>query len=105
LLWASVALSQDFVNYANLLLTTEQQGAQVYWHLYPQQSATDPNNPYPEAGLRALTTIGNVEDWQAGAWLFWGDQKVEIAAIQMLPITPDKEVSYRCIYKMLSIGY
>jgi endo-1,3(4)-beta-glucanase len=92
LLWASVALSQDFVNYANLLLTTEQQGAQVYWHLYPQQSQTDPNNPYPEPGLRALTTIGNVEDWQAGAWLFWGNQKVEIAAIQMLPITPDKEV-------------
>ncbi|GFP55649.1 hypothetical protein ACSS6W_008979 [Trichoderma asperelloides] len=94
LLWASVALSQDYVNYAKLLVATEQQGAQVYWHLYPQQSATDPNNPYPEAAVRSLVTMGNVEDWQSGAWLFWGAEKSEIAAIQMLPITPINEVLY-----------
>ncbi|TFB04105.1 hypothetical protein CCMA1212_004165 [Trichoderma ghanense] len=94
LLWATVALSQDYVNYAKLLVATEQQGAQVYWHLYPQQSQTDPNNPYPEPAVRNLVTMGNVEDWQSGAWLFWGAQKSEIAAIQMLPVTPINEVLY-----------
>ncbi|KAH8817407.1 glycosyl hydrolase family 81-domain-containing protein [Xylogone sp. PMI_703] len=94
LLWASVALSQDYVNYAKLLLATEQHAAQVYWHLYPQQSQTDPNNPYPEPEVRNLVTMGNVEDWQSGAWLFWGDQRSEIAAIQILPVTPVNEVLY-----------
>jgi endo-1,3(4)-beta-glucanase len=94
LLWATVSLSQDFVNYANLLLATEIQASQIYWHMYPQKSASDPLNPYPEAGMRALTTVGNVEDWQSGAWLFWGSQRSEIAAIQILPLTPDKEALY-----------
>jgi endo-1,3(4)-beta-glucanase len=94
LLWASVALESDYVNYAKLLLATEQHGAQTYWHLYPQASETDPNNPYPEADVRALVTIGNVEDWQSGAWLFWGTQKSEIAAIQILPVTPVNEALY-----------
>ncbi|KAI0153316.1 glycoside hydrolase family 81 protein [Xylariaceae sp. FL1272] len=94
LLWASVALSQDFVNYAKLLVATEQQAAQVYWHLYPSQSSTARDNPYPEAGVRDLITMGNVEDWQSGAWLFWGSQRVEIAAIQILPVTPINEVMY-----------
>lgn len=62
--------------------------------MYPQQSQTDPNNPYPEPAIRNLVTIGNVEDWQSGAWLFWGNQKSEIAAIQMLPVTPINEVLY-----------
>ncbi|KAI8633667.1 glycoside hydrolase family 81 protein [Xylariaceae sp. FL1651] len=94
LLWASVALSQDYVNYAKLLVATEQQGAKVYWHLYPSQSATGRDNPYPEAGVRNMITMGNVEDWQSGAWLFWGSQKVEIAAIQILPVTPVNEALY-----------
>jgi endo-1,3(4)-beta-glucanase len=94
LLWASVALSQDYVDYANLLLATEQAGAQTYWHLYPQQSTTDRDNPYPESDVRALITIGNVEDFQSGAWLFWGAEKSEIAAIQILPVTPVNEVGY-----------
>lgn len=94
LLWASVALSQDYADYANLLLATEQAGAQTYWHLYPEQDPTDRDNPYPEADARALVTIGNVEDFQSGAWLFWGDQKSEIAAIQILPVTPVNEVGY-----------
>ncbi|OBT43365.1 hypothetical protein VE00_05701 [Pseudogymnoascus sp. WSF 3629] len=94
LLWASVALSTDYINYAKLLLATEQHGAQVYWHLYPQDDPAGRDNPYPEADLRALTTIGNVEDWQSGAWLFWGDQKTEIAAIQILPVIPVNEVLY-----------
>jgi endo-1,3(4)-beta-glucanase len=93
LLWASVALSQDMVNYAKLLVATEQQASQVYWHLYPQQSSTARDNPYPEQSIRNLVTIGNVQDWQAGAWLFWGAQKVQIAAIQILPVTPINEVS------------
>jgi endo-1,3(4)-beta-glucanase len=92
LLWATVALSQDFVNYAKLLVATEQQAAQVYWHLYPQKSQTDRDNPYPEPAVRNLVTMGNVMDFQAGAWLFWGSQKVQIAAIQILPIIPVNEV-------------
>ncbi|KAI0434200.1 glycoside hydrolase family 81 protein [Xylaria sp. FL1042] len=94
LLWASVALSQDYVNYARMLVATEQQAAQIYWHLYPSQSQTARDNPYPEAAMRALVTMGNVEDWQSGAWLFWGSQKVEIASIQILPVTPINEVLY-----------
>lgn len=93
LLWASVALSSDYVNYAKLLIATEQQGAQVYWHLYPQANETDRDNPYPEQDVRDLVTIGNVEDWQSGAWLFWGSEKSEIAAIQILPVTPINEAS------------
>lgn len=93
-LWASVALSDDYLNYARLLLASEMHGSQVYWHLYPDQSSTDPNNPYPEQGVRDLVTIGNVEDWQSGAWLFWGAQKSEIAAIQQLPVTPANEALY-----------
>ncbi len=42
--------------------------------------------------MRSLITMGNVENWQSGAWLFWGNQKSEIAAIQILPITPVNEV-------------
>ncbi|KAH8893948.1 family 81 glycoside hydrolase [Thozetella sp. PMI_491] len=94
LLWASVTLSQDFVNYAKLLVATEQHAAQVYWHLYPSQSETGRDNPYPEPAVRNLVTMGNVMDWQSGAWLFWGDQKSEIASIQILPITPVNEVMY-----------
>lgn len=92
LLWASVALSQDYVNFAKLLLATEQQAAQVYWHLYPEQSATERDNPYPEQDMRELVTMGNVMDWQSGAWLFWGNQRVQIAAIQILPLIPANEV-------------
>ena len=36
--------------------------------------------------------MGNVQDWQSGAWLFWGSQKSQIAAIQILPVTPVNEV-------------
>lgn len=93
-LWASVALSDDYLNFAKLLLATEMQGAQVYWHLYPSRSPSDPTNPYPEQDFRELITIGNVEDWQSGAWLFWGSEKSEIAAIQQLPVTPANEILY-----------
>ncbi|KAJ9143316.1 Glycoside hydrolase family 81 protein [Pleurostoma richardsiae] len=94
LLWASTTLSQDYVNYAKLLIATEQQASQLYWHLYPEQSSTDRDNPYPEPEVRDLITIGNVEDWQSGAWLFWGAEKSEIAAIQILPLIPVNEVLY-----------
>jgi endo-1,3(4)-beta-glucanase len=101
LLWASVALSQDYVNYAKLLVATEQQGAKMYWHMYPSQSSTARDNPYPESGIRSLITIGNVEDWQSGAWLFWGAQRSEIAAIQILPITPINEVGFTSNYHFI----
>jgi len=105
LLWASVALSQDYVNFAKLLLATEQQAAQVYWHLYPEQSATGRDNPYPEQDMRELVTMGNVMDWQSGAWLFWGNQRVQIAAIQILPLIPANEVCISftgpCLLKLL----
>ncbi|KAI1753774.1 glycoside hydrolase family 81 protein [Xylaria castorea] len=94
LLWASVALSQDYVNYAKMLVATEQQAAQIYWHLYPSQSQTARDNPYPEPAMRNLITMGNVEDWQSGAWLFWGSQRVEITSIQILPVTPINEAMY-----------
>ncbi|KAJ7063588.1 glycoside hydrolase family 81 protein [Mycena amicta] len=92
ILFANVLGNQDVINWARLLWATEVDGAQTYWHLYP--NANDPDTPYPEAGLRSLTTIGNVMDYQAGAWLFWGAQRSEIAAIQMLPVTPINEVVY-----------
>lgn len=94
LLWAEVTGNTDIKNYARLLIATEQHAAQVYWHLYPKASATDRDQPYPEQGLRNLVTIGNVMDFQAGAWLFWGAQKVQIAAIQILPVTPINEYMY-----------
>jgi endo-1,3(4)-beta-glucanase len=59
----------DIKHYAQLLLASEQHAAQVYWHLYPSQSTTARDNPYPEASVRSLITMGNVEDWQSGAWL------------------------------------
>ena len=91
-MWASVALSQDYVNYAKLLLASEQLAAGVYWHLDPQAGRDDRDNPYPEPEMRKLVSMGNVMDYQSGAWLFWGSQKVEIAAIQILPLTPTNEV-------------
>ncbi|KAJ7460901.1 glycoside hydrolase family 81 protein [Mycena galericulata] len=91
-LFADILGNQDLQNWARLLWATEVDGAQTYWHLYP--NSTDPDTPYPEAGLRALTTIGNVEDYQAGAWLFWGAERSEIASIQILPVTPPNENMY-----------
>ncbi|KAJ7090384.1 glycoside hydrolase family 81 protein [Mycena belliarum] len=92
ILFADIIGNQDLKNWARLLWATEVDGAQTYWHLYP--NANDPDTPYPEAGLRSLTTIGNVMDYQAGAWLFWGAQRSEIAAIQLLPVTPINEDMY-----------
>lgn len=92
LLWASVALDAEYAGYAKLLTATEQHAAKVYWHLYPSQDPNDRDTPYPEAEARDLITMGNVMDYQAGAWLFWGAQKVQIASIQILPVTPVNEV-------------
>lgn len=69
MLWAEVTGDTDAYNFARLLLATEQHGAQIYWHMYPSQSSTDRDQPYPEDAVRGLITIGNVEDWQSGAWL------------------------------------
>ncbi|KAG5641571.1 hypothetical protein DXG03_004697, partial [Asterophora parasitica] len=94
LLWAEVTGNANIKNYARLLIATEQHAAQVYWHLYPGANGNDRDQPYPEQGLRNLVTIGNVMDYQAGAWLFWGAEKVQIAAIQILPVTPINEYMY-----------
>jgi endo-1,3(4)-beta-glucanase len=69
LLWADATGQTDLKHYANLLIATEMQGAQTYWHLYPSSDSNGRDQPYPEQGLRNLVTIGNVEDWQSGAWL------------------------------------
>src|ERR1700761_9380393 len=61
MLWATVALGSQQADFARLLLSMEQQAAQVYWHLYPSKSQDDPLNPYPEAQFRNLITVGNVE--------------------------------------------
>jgi endo-1,3(4)-beta-glucanase len=88
------------------LLATEIQSVQHYWHLYPNVTS---ETTYPEQVFRDFVTVGNVEDQQAGPWLyvsntliffhfklmsihsFWGDQKSEIAGIEMLPFTPITE--------------
>ncbi|KAG5731890.1 Endo-1,3(4)-beta-glucanase 1 [Termitomyces sp. T112] len=105
LLWADATGNADIKNYARLLIATEQHAAQMYWHLYPTASATDRDQPYPEQNLRNLVTIGNVMDWQAGAWLFWGDQRVEIAAIQILPVTPINEYMYDAAWAQAVYDY
>jgi endo-1,3(4)-beta-glucanase len=91
LMFAEAIKNQQLIDYARMLLAIEQMGAQTYWHLYPSVTT---DTPYPEQGFRNLITVGNVEDWQTGAWLFWGAQRTEIAAIQMLPVTPIGEVTY-----------
>ncbi|KAI8075031.1 glycoside hydrolase family 81 protein [Gongronella butleri] len=93
-LWAEVLGDQDFLDYARLLLSIEITGAQTYWHLYPDADPKDINNPYPEQAFRALTTVGNVQDYQAGAFIFWGGLRTQIAGIQVLPVTPIGEITY-----------
>jgi endo-1,3(4)-beta-glucanase len=90
-LFAQVTNNAALIDYSRMLLAIEEMGAQTYWHLYPSVTT---DTPYPEVAFRDLITVGNVEDWQAGAWLFWGAQRTEIAAIQMLPLTPIGEVTY-----------
>ncbi|KAF8310367.1 glycoside hydrolase family 81 protein [Clavulina sp. PMI_390] len=92
-LWANVTGQTDIYNWCRLLIATEQHGVQTYWQMNPSSSSTDRDQPYPEPAVRNLVTMGNVEDWQSGAWLFWGSEKSEIAAIQMLPVTPINEVT------------
>lgn len=92
LLFAHAINNQQLIDWSRLLLIMEIKGSQTYWHLYP--NAAPDATAYPEPGFRALTTVGNVMDWQAGAWLFWGDHRIEIAAIQILPLTPIGQVTY-----------
>ena len=80
-------------DWSRLLLAQEQTSAQMYWHMDPTEIITD-ETVYPEAGMRNLVTVGNVMDYQSGAWLFWGAEKVQIAAIQILPLTPVNEYLY-----------
>jgi endo-1,3(4)-beta-glucanase len=123
LLWAEVTGNANIQNYARLLVATEQHAAQVYWHMYPSTSASNRDQPYPEQDMRSLVTVGNVMDWQAGAWLlaifhqfpflvpnsrifrFWGTQKSEIAAIQILPVTPINEYMYDAAWAQGVLNY
>eukprot|EP01111_Echinosteliopsis_oligospora_P017255 TRINITY_DN7411_c0_g1_i1.p1 TRINITY_DN7411_c0_g1~~TRINITY_DN7411_c0_g1_i1.p1 ORF type:complete len:880 (+),score=312.53 TRINITY_DN7411_c0_g1_i1:260-2641(+) len=79
------AIMQDF---ARILFATEIHAVRSYWHLYPNITE---DTPYPEDGMRALTSVGQIMNEQAGAWLWWGGLKTEIASIQLLPITPITE--------------
>lgn len=92
LLFAHAVNNQALIDWSRFLLAMEIKGAQVYWHLYPNRAPDA--SPYPEQPFRDLTTVGNVMDWQTGAWLFWGDQRTQIAAIQILPLTPIGQVTY-----------
>ncbi|KZW01272.1 hypothetical protein EXIGLDRAFT_638608 [Exidia glandulosa HHB12029] len=93
LLCAIVTKNRTLEDYARLLIATEQ-AAGIYWQLNPDADPDDIDEPYPEQPLRDLVTIGNCMQWQAGAWLFWGSQKTQIAAIQILPVTPIMEPYY-----------
>ncbi|OZJ01365.1 hypothetical protein BZG36_05635, partial [Bifiguratus adelaidae] len=77
--FAHVTNNHALIDYSRMLIAIEQAGARSYWHLYP-------DTPYPEQAFRALTTLG--------AWLFWGSQHIQIAATQMLPLTPIGELTY-----------
>lgn len=85
-LFADAISDQHLLDYSRMLLAIELAGATQYWHLYP--SVTDPDTPYPEQDFRSLISVGNLLDASVGAWLYWGGQRIQIAAIQMLPLTP-----------------
>ena len=103
LLFATVTNNQALVSYARMLIAIEVAGAQTYWHLYP--SVNDSNTPYPEQAFRDLITVGNVMDTQAGAWLFWGAQRIQIAAIQILPVTPMGQYTYDSAWMQNVVPY
>lgn len=64
-MWALASNNNDLADFARILLATEIHAVQYYWHLYPEPTW---ETPYPEQGLRDLTSIGNVQSVQAGAW-------------------------------------
>jgi len=68
LLFATVIKNARLRDFARLLIATEQ-AASIYWHMDPQASESDVDTVYPEPELRKLVTIGNVMQWQAGAFL------------------------------------
>ncbi|CAG7831711.1 unnamed protein product [Allacma fusca] len=86
LLFAHATNNQPLIEWSRILVAMEIAGAQAYWHLYPNAGEND--TPYPEKAFRDLVTVGNVMDTQTGAWLFWGAERIQIAAIQILPLTP-----------------
>jgi len=87
-MYALVAKNCELQNFARLLLATEIQSVRHYWHLYPNAKT---ETAYPEQVFRNFATVGNVMDTQAGPWLFWGAEKLEITGIEMLPFTPITE--------------
>jgi len=94
LLFAKAINNAQLVDYARMLLAIEIAGTQTYWHLYP--ASTDPDTPYPEQGFRDLTTVGNVFDWEHGAYLLgnWGTGRRHLVGIQTLPVTPIGQYFY-----------
>ncbi|KIY43569.1 glycoside hydrolase family 81 protein [Fistulina hepatica ATCC 64428] len=105
MLYSNISGNSLLQQYSVLLLATEQHAAQVYWHLYPDAEATARDQPYPEQAVRDLVTMGNIMDYQAGAWLYWGSETVEIAAIQILPVTPVNEYLYDAEWARQVINY
>jgi endoglucanase Acf2 len=75
-----------------MLLAIEIAASQTYYHLYPKFNETQ--TPYPEQQLRNLVTVGNLHSTSAGAWLWWGSQKIQISGIQILPLTPIGQVTF-----------
>ena len=92
LLFANAINNAALTDYSRMLPAIEIAGSQAYWHLYAANPG--PDTPYPEQAFRELSTVGNVMDTQAGAWLFWGGQRTQIAAIQILPLTPIGQYTY-----------
>lgn len=108
LLYATATNNTNLRNFARLLVAIEQDASRTYWHMDPAASPTARDNPYPEQGLRNLVTIGNVQDWQSGAWLFWGTPgqiTLQVAAIQILPVTPINEYLYEATWAKNMITY
>jgi endo-1,3(4)-beta-glucanase len=86
ILFAEAIGDQHLRDYSRMLLAIEIAGAVRYWHLFP--ALNEPDTPYPEQDFRNLISVGNLMDASVGAWLYWGSQHIQIAAIQLLPLTP-----------------
>jgi len=106
-MFALVSENCELQNLARILIASEIQSVQHYWHLYP---AAVGETTYPEQVFRNFVTVGNVQDQQAGPWLFWGGQKSEIASIQLLPYTAITEYVIdpdwgKAMYKYTSVEF
>jgi len=70
----------------------EIQATQLYWHLYPDKT----DSPYPEKPFREKITVGNLYASSVDFKLHWSypAEKIQVAAIQILPVTVMGETFY-----------